>query len=141
MDYAFEGTSLVTLDAKGRLSLPVRHKDALGGACVVTRHPDGCLLIYPEANWGAVRERLAALPYAGRVLQRIVLGGAERLAPDAHGRILVPSGLRALAGLKKEAILVGLGNRLELWDREAYAKAESGQLAQAPSSVVQEFNF
>ena len=74
--FMFQGTSLLSLDAKGRLSMPARHRESLVLSCqgevTVTRHPDGCVLIYPRAAWLELRPSLVKLPYSARVLQRIV---------------------------------------------------------------------
>ena len=86
----FQGTSLLSLDAKGRMTMPSRHREALALSCslevTVTRHPDGCLLIYPRNRWEKKREAIAALPYSARFLQRIVLGSAVDLTIDKAGR-------------------------------------------------------
>ena len=107
----FQGTSLLSLDAKGRMTMPSRHREALALSCAlevtVTRHPDGCLLIYPRNRWEKKREAIAALPYSARFLQRIVLGSAVDLTVDKAGRVLIPADLRTLAGLEKEVALVG----------------------------------
>ena len=114
----FQGTSLLSLDAKGRMTMPSRHREALALSCAlevtVTRHPDGCLLIYPRNRWEKKREAIAALPYSARFLQRIVLGSAVDLTVDKAGRVLIPADLRTLAGLEKEVALVGMGEHFEL---------------------------
>lgn len=125
MKPAFEGTALVSLDAKGRFAVPALFRDALFGASacrevVLVRHPDGCLVVYPREAWLEKRAQLAALPFSARAFVRLVLGSARTVAPDAAGRILVPADLRTLAGLERSAALIGLGGHLELWPREAY---------------------
>ena len=91
----FQGTSLLVLDAKGRLSLPAKYRESLlvpcQGEVTLTRHPDGCVLIYPRGVWVQLSAKLAALPYAARTLQRIMLGSAFDVNADASGRLLVPS--------------------------------------------------
>ncbi len=143
MAYVFEGTFVLRLDAKGRLCLPTAIRDgfATDGALEVTRHPDGCLILYPTDAWREVRARLAALPYAARGLQRIVLGGATQVALDSHSRLQISASLRNLAHLEREVILIGLGNRLELWDRAAYEANETEAMAREPAQEVQAFTF
>ena len=81
----FQGASQLTLDGKGRLSMPSRHRDALAAGCdgrlTLTRHPDGCLLVYPRPTWEARREQIAQLPFSARALQRLLLGNATDVLP------------------------------------------------------------
>ena len=141
----FQGTSLLSLDAKGRMTMPSRHRELLAQQCAlevtITRHPDGCLLIYPRDVWKERREALSRLGYAARVLQRIVLGSAVDLTIDAAGRLLIPADLRVLAGLKKEVALVGLGTHFELWDAEALARQEAEALAAGIEAAAGGFQF
>ena len=91
----FQGTSLLTLDAKGRMTIPTRHREALKEACALevtlTRHPDGCVLLYPRPVWLERRKALSQLPFSARALQRIVMGSAVDLNVDAAGRLLIPA--------------------------------------------------
>ncbi len=141
----FQGTSLLSLDAKGRMTMPSRHRDALARACnlevTVTRHPDGCVLIYPRPVWEEKKKALAALPYSARVLQRIVLGGAVDLAVDAAGRMLIPAELRTLCGLGKEVALLGLGEHFELWNAELLASKEKSALEAGLAEQAADFSF
>ncbi len=121
------GVSVVSLDSKGRLAIPARHRETLlsafGHRLVVTLESQDHLLIYPEPNWKPVEARLLTLPAGNPVLkryQRLVLGHAETLEMDNAGRILLPSRLRELVGLDKEVALVGMGNRFELWNSEEW---------------------
>jgi len=121
------GVSLVSLDSKGRLAIPARHRETLlsafGHKLVVTLESADHLLIYPEPNWRPVEERLLQLPTGNPTLkryQRLVLGHAETLEMDTAGRILLPSRLRELTGLDKEVALVGMGNRFELWNAQEW---------------------
>lgn len=120
----FQGTSLLTLDQKGRLLLPARHRDVLvehsGGEVTLTRHPDGCLVLYPRRIWEEKREQLTALPSAARGFVRLVLGSAADVVCDGAGRVLIPSELRELGGLTREVALVGMGEHFEIWDRRIW---------------------
>ncbi len=101
----FQGTTLITLDDKGRLALPKRARDeaAADGVIVTARHPDGCLVLYPPSAWAPKRDALLKLPFSARGFVRLVLGSAEELKVDRAGRVLIPAGLRELAGLEREA--------------------------------------
>lgn len=112
--------------------MPTRHRDALQAMCesrlTLTRHPDGCLLVYPRPRWEAKREEIARLPFAARALQRLLLGSAIDLELDSAGRLLVPYELRAAANLDREAMLLGMGEHFELWDVARHASIEQAEL-------------
>lgn len=90
----FQGTTLITLDDKGRLALPKRARDeaAADGVIVAARHPDGCLVLYPPSAWAPKRDALLKLPFSARGFVRLVLGSAEELKVDRAGRVLIPRG-------------------------------------------------
>ena len=129
----FQGLSKLTLDAKGRISVPARHRDALITKCegrvTLTRHPDGCLLLYPRSRWEQKRDELSRLPYDARVLQRILVGSAVDLELDNSGRLLVSPELREAAGLDREAMLSGVGEHFELWEPARMREVEQKHLA------------
>jgi len=141
----FQGASQLTLDGKGRVSIPSRHRDLLTAQCdgrlTLTRHPDGCLLVYPRPIWEARRETIAALPYSARALQRLLLGSAADTEIDSAGRVLVPSELRAAAALERDVMLLGMATHFELWDLARLAEQEKGQLAQALPESAASFSF
>ncbi|MDQ6621065.1 MAG: division/cell wall cluster transcriptional repressor MraZ [Pseudomonadota bacterium] len=125
----FRGVSYVALDAKGRLAVPAKHRDALavahgnGGAqgipLVLTADPSRCLLLYPKAAWEPIQARLMGLSSFNdttRGLQRLLVGHADDVEMDGAGRILVPPALRQYASLDRRVVLVGQGNKFELWD-------------------------
>jgi MraZ protein len=141
----FQGASQLTLDEKGRVSIPTRHRDVLTAQCdgrlTLTRHPDGCLLVYPRPVWEARRESIAALPFSARALQRLLLGNAADTEIDTAGRVLVPSELRAAAGLERDVMLLGMATHFELWDMARLAQQEQSQLAQALPESAGLFSF
>ena len=108
--------------------MPARHREAVaaepGATVTVTRHPDGCLVIYPASVWEEKRRALAALPYSARAFVRFVLGSAVELEFDRAGRILIPAELRLMGGLTRDVALLGMGGHFELWDRETLAARE-----------------
>ena len=137
----FQGASSLSLDAKGRLSVPTRHRGALGGELTLTKHPEGCLMVFPRAEWERFRERIAQLPLSAQWWKRIFLGNAMDVEVDGTGRVLVSPELRAAAGLTKDVVLLGMGTHLELWDRATYeAKEAEAMQAQMPD-VLKDFSF
>jgi len=136
----FQGASELSLDAKGRLAVPTRHRDALasgGGAVVLTAHPDGCLLLYPKVAWEPIGARIQALSSfneQARWWQRLLVGFAEELELDGSGRILVSPALRKFASLKKQVMLVGQGSHFELWDVEAWDQKLANAMTMAGSA-------
>lgn len=135
----FRGTQYLNVDAKGRLAIPASQRALLADFCdsklVVTADPQRCLIVYPEPHFVEVERKLNAMPTfadATRVLQRILIGYATSVQPDAQGRILLSPSQRDFAGLDKQVALVGVGNRYELWDeagwREKLREAEAFDL-------------
>lgn len=111
-------------DIKGRVAVPAKFRDSFAAGAVITRGLDNCLFIFANKEWQALAEKLVALPLAqanSRAFARLMLAGATDVALDSQGRILVPDYLRKYAGLKKEATLAGLYNRIELWDKDAWS--------------------
>ena len=141
----FQGASSLSLDAKGRLSVPTRHRDALSaqaaGQLTITRHPHGCLMVFPRPEWEQFRERIAQLPMSAQGWKRIFMGYAMDVEMDATGRVLVSPELREAAGLTKDAILLGMGNHLELWDKAAYEAQEAAALQSAMPDAFKDFSF
>ncbi len=125
--------------------MPTRHRDQLLAGCegrlTLTRHPDGCLLVYPRTQWEAKRAELSVLPYSARALQRLLLGNAIDVELDTAGRMLVPTGLREDARLAREAILIGMGAHFELWEPEALREREARDLADGIPESAAGFSF
>ena len=141
----FQGASQLTLDGKGRVSMPARHRDALVSGCdgrlTLTRHPDGCLLVYPRPVWESRRQQIAQLPYSARALQRVLLGSALDVELDSAGRILVSTELRTAAGLERDVMLLGMGAHLELWDSSRLAEHERQALGDGLPASAADFTF
>lgn len=132
------GTSKISLDAKGRLTLPTRHRDALAtdsGSLVVTIDlREICLLLYPAPAWAAIEAMLTKLPNLDehyRRMQRMMLGHACEVEVDSAGRLLLPTDLRDYAGLDRRVALVGQANKFEIWSEESWdtRRAEWRRLA------------
>ena len=141
----FQGASALNLDAKGRMSVPAKHRDALlvqgEGRVTLTKHPDGCLLLFPRPEWEIFRARVAQLPMDAHWWRRIFLGSAADVELDSAGRILVSPELRSAAGIEKEVMLLGMGSHLELWDAASYTAKEQAAIAQGMPEALKQFNF
>jgi len=119
------GETAINLDAKGRLAIPVRYREPIqtqcGGRMVLTysAFDSGALWLYPEQEWERVRDevtRLSTFDPGHRSLQRRLVGSATAVEPDGAGRVLLPQTLRQVTGLDKRAVLLGMGNRFEIWN-------------------------
>ena len=148
MGGGFHGAAVITLDAKGRVAIPTRHRAALAdaGKLVLTAHPDGCVLIYPPGEWEPVRAKVEAFPsFDPRASwwKRLLLGFEEHVSPDGSGRILLPPALRLHAKLERDAMMVGQGHYFELWDSGVWS-AKLGQAlttSGGPPSGMEEFSL
>ena len=125
----FQGETAITVDDKGRLAIPTMYRELVAGACanrlVVTYNPfeSGCLWLFPYPEWEQVRDQVNALPKvkaAHRDMQMKLVGAATVLEPDGASRILLPASQRAAAGIEKKAVLLGMGNKFELWSEQAH---------------------
>ncbi len=121
----FFGETAINLDAKGRLAVPMRYRDDLEEQCgnrmvlTYSAFDSGVLWLYLEQEWQRIRDEVMALPSLNsshRSLQRRLVGSATAVEPDGNGRILLPHSLREVAGLEKRVVLLGLGNRFEIWN-------------------------
>lgn len=124
----FIGEFSHSLDEKGRLIVPSKFREGLGNNFVVTKGLDGCLFAYDNTEWKALEDKLRALPLTNkdaRKFQRFMLAGAASVEIDKQGRILLPANLRDHAGLLKDVVLIGVGGRIEIWDKEAYEDSQS----------------
>jgi MraZ protein len=137
----FQGASSLSLDVKGRLSMPTRHRDALGAALTITKHPHGCLMVFPRSAWEQFRDRIASLPMQAQWWKRIFLGNAMDVDMDTSGRVLVSPELRAGAGISKDVVLLGMGAYFELWDAQAYAAQEAEAMKAEMPDVFKDFSF
>ena len=141
----FQGASFVALDTKGRLSVPTRYRDVLSvtanSQLTITKHPHGCLMIFPRNEWEKFRGRIALLPMQAQWWKRIFLGNAMDVDMDATGRVLVSPELRAASGISKDTVLLGMGGHFELWDATSYAAQEAEQMKGDMPDVFRDFSF
>ncbi|WP_440444975.1 division/cell wall cluster transcriptional repressor MraZ [Phascolarctobacterium sp.] len=108
-----------SIDTKGRIAMPAKLRDGLGGKFIITKGLDGCLFVYAMDEWQRVEQKLASLPMSrktARDFTRFLFGGACEGECDKQGRVLLPASLRRYAGLEREAVIVGVGSRAEIWD-------------------------
>lgn len=119
----FMGEYNHTVDEKGRLIMPAKYREQLGDTFFVTQGFDGCLYVYPQSEWANIEENLRKLPSmkrGARDLTRRFLGHAAELEIDKQGRVLLPAKLRSLANIKKDVVLVGVLDKIEIWDKEKW---------------------
>ena len=112
------------LDTKGRMAVPAKFREKLSAGAIITRGIDNCLFMFANAEWEELAKKLMALPLAqanSRAFVRLMLAGASDVEIDHQGRILIPDYLRKYAGIKKEVIVAGLYNRVEIWDEKSWA--------------------
>ncbi len=139
----FRGSSEINMDAKGRMAIPARFRDALmsqGGALVATIDTqDACLFIYPMPEWEKIESQIAKLPTFNpdtRRLQRLLIGHAREMELDSNGRVLMPPELRDYAQLEKKVVLVGQSHRFELWSLDNWNAKREEWLAEAAGELV-----
>lgn len=143
-DYRFSGESALALDAKGRVTVPARHREVLSGIpatkLIITKHKARCLLLMPQAEWDKMAAKLATLPMEAEAMVRLYYGSMVEVEIDSASRVLIPPELRRWAGLERDVTLVGMNQRLELWDAARHAAAEeallSGELPEAAKGLV-----
>ena len=125
----FQGETAITIDDKGRLAIPTSYRDVIARECgnrlVFTYNPfeSGCLYLYPQATWEKVRDQVNALPRTrstNRQMQLKLVGAACLVEPDGNGRISIPASQRNASGLEKKAVLLGMGDKFEVWSEQAH---------------------
>ena len=138
----FEGAAALSLDAKGRLAIPARHRESLlaaaEGSLVLTAHPHRCLLLYPSPVWQPIRDQIlkgSSLNPAIASIKRVLVGNARTEELDSAGRILVAPELREYANLQKTVYLVGMGTHFEIWS-EAGWKQQNDLAAEVMSGEL-----
>ena len=114
----FRGEFEHNIDDKGRVTIPAKFRDELGADFFVTKGLDNCLFVFSREEWESFEEKLRQLPMSsGRASHRFFLSGAAECTLDKQGRVLVPPNLRNHAGLAKDVVVVGVSNRVEIWDK------------------------
>ena len=138
----FRGANLLNIDAKGRIAMPTKHREDLlvqsSGDLVITAHPHGCLLIYPQIACEPIQSKIMALSCFDKkssALQRLLVGYAEDISLDTAGRLLLSQVLREFAKVERQAMLVGQGSHFELWYKEAWDLQIQNATEQEASSM------
>ena len=119
----FTGEYQHNVDLKGRLIIPSRFRDQLGEKLTVTRGLDGCLFVYDNSEWETFEKKLQTMLMGrkdSRNYARFFLAKASEVEVDKQGRILIPQKLREYAGLEKDVVMVGVGNRVEIWNKDTW---------------------
>jgi MraZ protein len=133
-DFAFRGGPVLTLDGKGRITVPARYRDVLmatvNGQMMVSKGHVRCLTLFPRPVWDKFEAKLNALDAKGDDLRRRYVGSVTEAQIDGASRVLLPPELRAWAGLEREVIFMGMGNRFELWDKATYDAHEAKVMEQ-----------
>jgi MraZ protein len=143
----FQGASKLSLDNRGRMIVPTKHRDALNlqseGRLTLTRHPDGCLLLFPRSVWEKSRAEIAGWPMSLKQWQRMFLGNASDIEMDNAGRVLISPELRAVAGLdlSSQVMLLGMGSHFEIWEAAAHEKNEATTAAAGFPEDLRHFSF
>ena len=106
------------IDSKGRLAIPQKIREELGGQFVICQGLDNCLFVYSQESWENIETRLSEFPMSARDAQRFVMSSAMEAEVDVQGRVVIPSHLREYAGLEKEITVLGVGARAEIWDKK-----------------------
>lgn len=120
----FLGEFQHSLDNKGRLTVPARMREELGDCFVATKGLDNCLFLYPLSVFKQLEEKVQQLPFTRpevRGFARLLFSGASECEPDKQGRVVLPANLRDYAGIERDIVIIGVGNRVEVWSAEAWA--------------------
>ena len=125
--------------------MPTRHRDVLSataaGQLTITKHPHGCLMVFPRPEWEKFRERIAQLPMSAQWWKRIFLGNAMDVDMDGTGRVLVSPELRQAAGLTRDVMLLGMGQHFELRDKTTYEAKEAEAMQAGMPEAFEDFAF
>ncbi len=142
----FMGTYYNSIDAKNRMIVPSKHRDQLGGRCILTKGMDNCLYIYPLAEWQKQTEELSGLPRADKGVREYIrdtFSNAEECEIDKQGRILIPAGLIKQAFIEKELVTIGAMNKIEIWSKEVWDNPDDYETAEPKAYLDQllQYNF
>lgn len=131
-----------TLDAKGRLFIPAKLREQLGDGFVVTKGLDECLFLYPQKAWDELEQKIRQLPMSkSRGLQRFFLSSAADVTVDRQGRIVIPTTLRSYANLERDVVVIGVGERAELWDARRWSAYTDDLDCENIAQAMEELGF
>jgi len=140
----FSGVSEINLDAKGRMAMPTRYRERLADSCsgklFVTIDPlDKCLTLHTKPEWDIVEQKIVAMPsysQSGRLLRRTILGHATEVDMDANGRLLLSAPLRDFAEIDKRVVLLGQGNKFEIWSEHKWLETRNAYMDSSVDSAA-----
>lgn len=125
--------------------MPTRHRDVLNataeGRLTITKHPHGCLMMFPRNEWEIFAPSIAVMPVNAQWWKRVLLGSAMDVEMDGTGRVLVAPELRSWAGISREVLLLGMGKHFELWDKATYDAKEAEAMQGEVPDVLKDFSF
>lgn len=131
-----------TLDAKGRLFIPAKLREQLRDGFVVTKGLDECLFLYPQKAWDELEQKIRQLPMSkSRGLQRFFLSSAADVTVDRQGRIVIPTTLRSYANLERDVVVIGVGERAELWDARRWNAYTDDLDCESIAQAMEELGF
>ena len=131
-----------TLDAKGRLFIPAKLREQLGDSFVLTKGLDDCLFVYPQEAWEELEQKIRQLPMSkSRSLQRFFLSSAADVTVDRQGRIVIPPVLRGYAKLERDVVVIGVGERAELWDARRWNAYTDDLDSESIAQAMEELGF
>jgi MraZ protein len=139
IEHVFVGTFQHTIDDKGRLTMPAKWRDELDSGLVLTFGLDDCLFVFTESRFKAIAEKITAQGFespSGRDWSRYILGNAETIEIDKQGRILISPKLRSQFGLNGEVVVVGLFDRIEIWEPKKH-QTMSERITAEPSAIAE----
>ncbi len=142
----FRGISNLNVDTKGRIAIPTKYRDEInsdhnGQMMLTVDHADRCLVLYPMTKWVDTEHNLMSLPNlsgAVRDMKRLILGHASEVEMDGQGRLMLAAPLRDYAQMEKKIVLVGQGDKFELWDEEAWSVGRESMREAAPINIQNE---
>ena len=140
----FTGQFEHNIDAKGRVIIPAKYREELGSLFYIAKEQDDCLGVYKKELWEEYVDKLNKLPTSNaiaRKFKRFILAGACECEPDSNGRIMLPPSLREYAGITKEIVSTGNGDKVEIWDKARWDKEQSGKLSDDEFGMLVEYGI
>ena len=135
------GTYEHSIDAKSRLFIPAKLREELGTTFYLTMGIDACLAVYPQESWNVFTEKFASLPMSQSRVMRPLFANAVKCEPDTQGRIVLPQRLRKYAGLEKDAVIIGVHNRAEIWSAEKWNETEEEMTPEKMAAIMESLEF
>lgn len=135
------GTYEHSIDGKGRLFIPAKLREELGTTFYLTMGIDACLAIYPQESWSVFAEKFASLPMTQSKVMRPLFANAVKCEPDTQGRIVLPQRLRGYASLEKDAVIIGVHNRAEIWSAENWNATEEDMTPEKMAAFMESLDF